>query len=73
MCCHDKLIAVHYMSPRDVFRLDLAIETQNNIIHLYDDFIKLKKSVKFKNILKNYFLLLDIENDTNEYIKHIVF
>ncbi|CAF0936480.1 unnamed protein product [Brachionus calyciflorus] len=66
-CCSDSLIAVHYMTPRDVFRLDLAIEIQKNVIRLYDQYLKLGKKVTFKNIIKNYYLLEDIEYDENKY------
>ncbi|CAF0973845.1 unnamed protein product [Brachionus calyciflorus] len=66
-CCADNLIAVHYMSPRDVFRLDLAIEVQKNVLKLYDNYLKIGKNVTFKNIFKNYVLLEDIENDSNKY------
>ncbi|CAF0985930.1 unnamed protein product [Brachionus calyciflorus] len=66
-CCSDSLVAVHYMSPRDVFRLDLAIETQKNTLNLHDDYLKLGKNITFKNIIKNYIMLLDIEDETNNY------
>ncbi|RNA16475.1 glyco -N-acetylgalactosamine 3-beta-galactosyltransferase 1-like isoform X3 [Brachionus plicatilis] len=66
-CCADSIIAVHYMSPRDVFRLDLAIEIHKNVLKLYDKFQMLQKPVTFKNIIKNYILLEDIEYDRNKY------
>ena len=61
------------MSPMEILRLDLTIETQKNILKLYDKHIKLGKPVLFKNIIKNYLLLEDIENDTNKYKEFVDF
>ncbi|RNA10231.1 glyco -N-acetylgalactosamine 3-beta-galactosyltransferase 1-like isoform X3, partial [Brachionus plicatilis] len=66
-CCSDSLIAVHYMSPRDVFRLDLAIEVHKNVLKLYDEYQRLKIPITFKNIIKNYILLGDIEKNSNKF------
>ncbi|CAF0946770.1 unnamed protein product [Brachionus calyciflorus] len=64
-CCSDNIIAVHYMSPEDIFRIDLAIETHESTIRLYEKFYKTGKKVKFKNIIKNYIHLENIEKNTN--------
>ena len=66
-CCSDSLIATHYMNPREVLRLDIAIEIQHNILKLYDEHIKLGKDVTFKEIVKNYVRLGDFESDKNDY------
>ncbi|CAF1125383.1 unnamed protein product [Brachionus calyciflorus] len=66
-CCSDSLIGVHYMNSRDAFRLDLSIETQRNNLKLYDEMFGLSKPITFKNILKNYLLLQDLESDTNDF------
>jgi len=60
-CCSDSIIAAHYMPPRDVLRLDIAIQTQQNIIDMYKKHTKLNKRVAFKDIIKNYILLEDFE------------
>ncbi|RNA41746.1 Glyco -N-acetylgalactosamine 3-beta-galactosyltransferase 1, partial [Brachionus plicatilis] len=72
-CCADSLIAVHYMNSRDLVRLDLAIEAQTKNFKIYDHFFALKKPVTFKNIIKNYILLEDIENESNKYSELIKF
>lgn len=66
-CCADLIVSVHYMTPRDVLRLDLAIETQRNAIGLYDEYFKLGKAIRFKDVIKNYLLLEDFENDSKKF------
>lgn len=55
------------MSPKDIIRLDIAIEVQQNILNLYDRYIKLGKNVTFLDIFKNYARLMDFEEGTNKY------
>ena len=54
------------MSPKDIIRLDIAIEVQQNILNLYDRYEKLGKNVTFIDIFKNYIRLLDFEEGTNQ-------
>lgn len=44
------------MSPKDIIRLDLAIEV-----------VKLEKNKTFKEIFKNYIMLMDFEEGTNKF------
>lgn len=70
-CCSDSLIGVHYMSPTDIIRLDIAIEVLNNILKLYDKYVKLGKNVTFQDIFRNYVWLQDFEQNTN-YYKNVI-
>lgn len=49
------------MQPRDVIRLDIAIETQENIIGLYREYGELNTNVTFEEIFINYLNLEDFE------------
>lgn len=53
------------MSPKDIIRLDIAIEVQQNILNLYDRYEKHGKKVTFLDIFKNYIRLLDFEKGNN--------
>ena len=55
------------MGPKDLIRLDIAIEVQQNILNLYDRYVEIKKNVTFLDIIKNYARLLDCEEGTNKY------
>ena len=55
------------MTPKDLIRLDIAIEVQQNILNLYNRYIHINKSVTFLEIIKNYARLLDFEEGTNRY------
>lgn len=55
------------MGPKDLIRLDIAIEVQQNILNLYDRYVEIKKNVTFLDIIKNYARLLDFEEGTNKY------
>ena len=55
------------MSPRDIIRLDIAIEVQQNILNLYDKNLKTGRKVTFGDIFKNYVRLQDFEDGTNNY------
>lgn len=61
------------MSPKDIIRLDIAIEVQQNILNLYSQYIELGKKVTFGDIFKNYIRLLDFEEGTNRYKDMIKF
>lgn len=50
------------MKPHEVFRLDVAIETQENVVNLYKEFLKSNKAVTFKDIMLNYLRLEDFES-----------
>ena len=72
-CCADSLIAVHYMNSKDLVRLDLAFESQVKNFKIYYQYFALNRPVTFKNIIKNYILLQDIENNSNKYNELIKF
>ena len=55
------------MGSKDLIRLDIAIEVQQNILNLYDRYVEIKKNVTFLDIIKNYARLLDFEEGTNKY------
>lgn len=61
------------MNPKDLIRLDIAIEIQQNTINLYNRYKKIKENVTFLEIIKNYARLLDFEEGTNIYHKIINF
>lgn len=73
-CCSDQIIAVHYMNPREILRLDIAIEVQNNILNLYKKHIDLGLKVTFRDILRNYNSLADFEIGTEQsnYLKDLL-
>lgn len=52
------------MLPRDVLRLDMAFELQQNAIVLYKKFINLDKNVTFTDVVNIYHSLLDSEKRT---------
>lgn len=61
-CCSDSLIAVHYMYPRDVIRLDIAFEILEFASSLYKKYnIDLKKTT-FVDIFDTYNLLDNMES-----------
>lgn len=72
-CCADSLIAVHYMNSRDLVRLDLAFEALENNHRVYARYFGLLRPITFKNIIKNYILLEDIEKDSNKFSELVKF
>ena len=49
-CCSDSLIAVHYVKTRDLFRLDMIIETLEEMNLKYKKLTSIEKKVTFKDI-----------------------
>lgn len=52
------------MLPRDVLRLDMAFELQQNAIVLYKKFANLDKNVTFTDVVNIYNSLVDSEKRT---------
>ncbi|CAF1007417.1 unnamed protein product [Brachionus calyciflorus] len=69
-CCADQLIASHQRNPKDMLRLHLAFEFIRNISSLYEDYFGQNKSILFKDIIKMYLLIDDIESDQNNFYKY---
>lgn len=49
------------MNPKEVLRLDIAIEVQSNILNMYKRHLKFKKKITFKDIIMTYIALEDFE------------
>lgn len=70
-CCSDQLIGVHYMEPKEVIRLDIAIELENNAMQLYNSYYGVwKRTVSFKDVFKFYVLLQDFESNSNSFMSY---
>ncbi|CAF0928685.1 unnamed protein product [Brachionus calyciflorus] len=66
-CCSDQLIAAHQRNAKDIFRIDFAMEMNQRISLMYKKYFNIDKKVTFKNIIKSFVLLGDLDLDTNEF------
>lgn len=53
------------MKPRDVLRLDIAIETQINVVEMYKKHVDMNRNVTFRDVFRNYISLKIFENQKN--------
>lgn len=61
-CCSDSLISVHYMSPQNAMRLEMAFSLQDTISKLYREFFHFNMKVTFANIIDTYINLEKFES-----------
>lgn len=56
------------MRPREVLRLEMAFQLQQNVVDLYKRYVNVEKNVTFVDVFRSYEALGDLEKRTEPWL-----